>query len=319
MPMHRKKAKVLRGKNIKRKTGAKSQGKQILALSKAVTKINKEQLENIRTSWQRENLPIGHTVSTTTPYICPIPYVMCDPTGTSPVTGAGHWTDNVASTSQPTFAKRMVFGYSDAAENSNKIYHTGGILRYQVWTNEPSFTKLGMYLIRAKKNVADQLVVDRKMKATAVLGGPGGSLSTLSQDIDFTCHDGAGPVGNMNTFYGSEINRKYWTVLHKREITLTHPLASGFANNASANNDSPANNALTASGIIKLPAGGIIRNVSTQTSTVAPKSASAFETQYLDQSNENACYLVIIHNDVTVDVETVDVGFVVTDYYKAVV
>lgn len=311
---HNKKAKVLRGKNIKRKTGAKSQAKQITALSNAVTKINKEQLENVRTSWQRESVPLGHT-TIPGPYICPIPYVLCDPLNTSPVVGSNTFSDNIATASQPTFSKRLVFGYSEAAKASNKIYHTGGKIRYQIWTSEPSFTKLGLYLIRPKKNIADQLILDRKFKSGAI----GGDDSELFDDIDYTCHDGTGTVSQVSTFFGSELNKKYWTVLHRREITLTHPLASGFSSNANANNDNPANNALTASGTIRVPAGGIIRNASTLTQTTGAKDATAMECQYLDQNNENGCYLVIIHNDITIDVQTVDMGMVVTDYYKAVV
>lgn len=312
-----KKPKVLRKRNVKRRTGAKSQAKQINALSSQVTKIQKEQTENVRTSWSRENLPIGNVILAD-PYICPIPYVMCDPTGSSPVIGASQWTDNVTSASQPTFSKRMVFGYSEAAKNCNKVYHTGGVLRYQIWTSEPSFTKLGLYLIRPKKKMADQLILDRKMKQTAALGGPAGGSCSLTDDVDYTVHTSP-TATQVNTFYGSEINRKYWDVLYHREIALTHPLAAGFATNASANNPTPANNALTASGTIKLPAGGLIKNVSTQTQVVAPKTAGAFEVQYLDQRNENGCFLVGIHNDLTVDAQTLDLGFIVTDYYKAVV
>lgn len=314
---HRTKPRALRKKNIRRKTGARSQAKQISALSTALTKCCKDNYQNIRTSWYRENLPIGNVILAD-PYICPIPYVMCDPTGTSPVVGSSTWTDNVTSATQPTFTKRMVFGYSEAAENSNKIYHTGGILRYQIWTSEPSFTKLGLYLIRPKKKVADQLILDRSFKKSPTLGGPAGSMCSLTNDIDYTVHIGTAGTA-VSTFYGSEINRKYWDVLYHREIALTHPQAAGFSANANANNASPANNALTAAGSIKLPAGGLIKNVSTNTQTVAPKTASAFETQYLDQNNERGCYLVGIHNDLIVDAQTLDLGFIVTDYYKALV
>lgn len=300
-------------KNVKRKTGAKAQAKQISALTSQVVKINKEQTENVRTSWYRQNLPIGNVILAD-PYICPLPYVMCDPLGTSPVVGSQNWTDNVTSASQPVFEKRMIFGYSDAAANSNKVYHTGGRLRYQIWTSEPSFTKLGLYLIRPKKKMADQLVLDRKFKAGP---GPAGEISTLSEDVDYVVHKSA--PGLVDTFYGSEINRKYWDVLYHREITLSHPEASGFSQNANANNASPANNALTASGTIKIPAGGLIRNVSTLTQTSGDKTAGAFECQYQDQHNETGCFLVGIHNDLTLDAQTLDLGFIVTDYYKVVV
>jgi len=312
-----KKPRVLRKRNIKRRTGAKSQAKQISALSSQVTKIQKDVTENIRTSWHRENLPIGNVILAD-PYICPLPYVMCDPTGLSPVAGARQWTDNVTSASQPVFTKKMVFGYSEAAENSNKIYHTGGKLRWQIWTSEPSFTKLGLYLIRPKKKMADQLVLDRKLKGKLSTSGTAGEVCSLTRDVDYTVHSSAAGAA-VDTFYGSEINRKYWDVLYHREVALTHPQAAGFAANANANNDSPANNALTAAGTITLPAGGLITNVSTQTQTSSPHTVAAFETQYLDQNNDRGCYLVGIHNDLTVDAQTMDLGFIVTDYYKAVV
>lgn len=303
-------------KNVKRKTGAKAQAKQISALSTQITKINKEQTENVRTSWYRENLPIGNVILAD-PYICPLPYVMCDPLGTSPVVGSQTWSDNVTSASQPSFTKRMVFGYSDAAANSNKVYHTGGRLRYQIWTSEPSFTKLGLYLIRPKKGMADQLVLDRKFKASVGASLPG-EVSSLTNDIDYSVH--ASPPGAaVSTFFGSEINRKYWDVLYHREIALSHPQAAGFSANANANNASPSNNALTAAGTIKIPAGGLIRNMSTLTQTSGDKTAAAFECQYQDQQNETGCFLVGIHNDLTLDAQTLDLGFIVTDYYKVVV
>lgn len=312
MPL--RKPRVLKKKNIRRKTGARSQSKQISALTTQMSKINAEQLQRIRAVWHRPSIPIG-TLATATPYICPIPYNLCDPLGTSPVANSRFWTDSLA---VAPFSKRMIFGYSDAAANSNKIYHTGSKIRYQIYTNEPSYTKIGMFLIRPKRAVADQLSVDRALRATTILSPYPGGSSFLTDDVDYTAHPGDGGAG-VNTLFGSEINTKYWTILYKREIALTHPLASGFANNASANNSSPANNGLVASGTIKVPAGGVIMNVSQQTQVQGDKSATAFEAQYVDQSNEKSCYLVLIHNDVTLDNQTVDLGLVCTDYYKAVV
>jgi len=51
----KKKPKVLKRKNIKRKTGAKSQAKQITALSSQLTKLTKTQYETIQTVWNRNN------------------------------------------------------------------------------------------------------------------------------------------------------------------------------------------------------------------------------------------------------------------------
>lgn len=311
-----RKPKTLRTKNIKRKTGAKSQAKQIVALSRQVSKINKEQYQNIRTSWQRNVLPIGLWATAHNPYICPLPYVVNDPLGNSPITSARFWTDSKNAASQPTFVKRLVFGYSEAAVNSPKIYHTGGILRYQIYTSEPTYTKVGLFLIRPKKAQADQLVLDRKFKAGGTVVTTPGSQSKLTPDVDFLTHSG---VGTVNTLFGSEINRKYWDVLYKREIGLSTPTGAVFDTIVSASTSSPNNNALVASGTIRLPPGGEIKNVSTETQTTGNLSAPAIEAQYLDQRNENSCYLVAIHNDVTIDLQSIDMGFVITDYYKAVV
>lgn len=311
-----KKPSTLRTKNIKRKTGAASQAKQINALSTEVAKITRENVDRIRTTWQRNNLPIGSSGAIPSAYVCPIPYAMCDPQGISPVPNARYWADNRVIASQPQFSKRLVFGHSDAAENSNKIYHTGGVLRYTVYTTEMSYTKATIALIRPKKKQADQLVVDRKLRGATTLN-QAGSAAHLFDDIDFTVHNGNG--GTYDTWYGAEINRKYWDVLYKREIALNSPkdlTASSFVRTTP--NTDPKNNSLVATGKIPLPAAGEIKAVGQQT-LAGGSPATAMELQFLDQRNEDSVYLVVINNDLQIDSENLSMGFVVTDYYKAVI
>ncbi|AXH76321.1 MAG: putative capsid protein [Circoviridae sp.] len=312
-----KKPRTLRRKNIKRRTGAKAQSKQIMALTRSVAKMNSEQTNKVRTCWQRNNLPIG-AGAIATPYICPLPYALCDPLGNSPVGGAQVWSDNRVNASQPTFQKRLVFGYAEASANSNKIYHTGGKLRYSLYTDEPSYTKVTICLIRAKKKQADQLITDRNFKGSTGAGSAG-SEARIYDDVDYTVHNGTG--GPNDTWYGAEINRKYWDVLYKREVAL------GSIKDLSASTvtrvtpvDTPKNNSLVATGSISLPAAGEIKAVGYLTSTApAGSSATAMEQQYVDQRNEDSLYLVAIHNDISADLQNVSMGFVVTDYYKAVV
>lgn len=311
-----KKPRMLRKKMIMRKKSASSQAKQINALSTQISKMNREQTDRIRTTWQRNNLPIGTFGAIATPYVCPIPYALCDPLGSSPVPNAALWADNRVIASQPTFSKRLVFGHSESSENSNKIYHTGGRLRYTVYTTEPSYTKLTIALIRPKKKQADQLSIDRGLKGASGLN-QAGSDSRLYDDIDYTVHNGAG--GPNDTWYGAEINRKYWDVLYSREIGLETPKnlnASLFARTTPITK--PNNNSLVATGSIKLPAAGEIKAVGQLTSQ-NESPATAMEVQYLDQRNENSLYLVAINNDLQIDGENISMGFVVTDYYKAVV
>lgn len=311
-----KKPKTLRKKNIKRRTGAAAQSKQIMALTRQITRMNKEQTDRIRTCWQRNNLPVGSGGAIATTYICPIPYAPCDPLQVSPVPNAQIWSDNRVIAAQPTFRKRIVFGYAEAAADSNKMYHTGGKLRYQIFTEEPSYTKLTIALIRPKKKQADQLSIDRGLKGE-VGAGAAGSASKLYDDLDFTVHNGTG--GALDTYYGAEINRKYWDVLYKREIAL------GSVKDFSASNvtrvtpvTNNKNNSLVACGTINLPAAGLIKAVGHETSA-NDSPATAFEQQYLDQRNEDSVYLVAINNDLQIDTQNISMGFVVNDYYKSVV
>lgn len=317
MPAHMKKPRALRRRNIKRKTSDKAQSKQIMALSKQVTAITKQNYDRIRTVWQRNNLPIGTTGAIAVPYMCPLPYAPCDPLGSSPVPAAQRFADNRQVASQQFFTKRLVFGYAEAAATSNKIFHTGGKLRYTIYMNEPSYTKLTLALVRPKKKQADQLTVDRELKGVAAASAAG-STARIYDDIDYTVHNGAG--GPNSTWYGAEINRKYWDVLYTREIALSQPQPF-FINQTpdqDAGNISPANNALVASGTIRLPAAGEIKSVG-QLTLQGQSSAIALEQQFVDQRNEDSVYLVAINNDLTIDSQNISMGMVVTDYYKAVV
>jgi len=314
-----RKPNVLKKKNIMRKKGATSQAKQIDALSRSLSKMNRVQYERIRTFWQRDSLPVGSGGAIATNYICPVPYALCDPNAESPLApNSQRWSDNRAIASQPYFTKRLVFGRSQAADNSNCIYHTGGILRYQVTTTEPSYTKATIMLIKPKRNQAAQLVIDRDLKTTPT-GGYSGGNSRLYRDIDYTVHSGQG--GPNDTWFGAEINSKYWTTLYKREVGL------GSIKDTSASSvqrvtpvENPKNNSLIATGKIRLPAGGVIKAVgyATQQSATDP-DVQAMEQQYIDQRPEDTCYLVVVNNDLTIDGQNLSMGFCVTDYYKAVV
>lgn len=320
-----KKPKALRRRNIKRKTGARSQAKQIATLSREITKINKEQTEPIRTCWQIDKKNIGSLTSGLAPtvYLCPIPYSLCDPLGTAPQQAAKNWADNNMSvtTGQTTYAKRLVFGYSDAAANSNKIFHTGSKIRYQITTTEPSYTKLTIFLVKPKSKQADQLVTDRQLKGSAV-GGNTGSSAFMIENVDFTVHAPPAPGGvplTSETTFGAEINRKYWDVLYKREIALSHPGATNFAVNINPANTNPMNNSVVATGSIRVPAAGVIVNKSQATQVTGNKAAPAMENSLLDSRNENDYTLVCIHNDGTADLERVQLSMIVNDYYRAVV
>jgi len=312
-----RKPKTLRRKNIKRRTGSKAQSKQIMALSKQVSTLTKRSFNRCSTKWIRNNLTVETATGGGYAYICPIPYVPCNPTGAATGNTPTTWTDNLSLASQPTFTKKIIFGISNEAQNSNEIYHTGGKIKYQLINTEPSLTKLGLFLIRPKKKLADQIVKDRLLKVGSVLNPTLGFAGYLNQGLDYEVHNGDG--GNTNTMFGSQINTKYWDVLYKREITMGHPGATNTGSNVNPSNTNPDNNAVIATGTIRLPVGGLCKNSSVSSQTGPSPAATGWEVGYGDQTNENSCYLVCINNGVTADGESISLGFMVTDYYKAAV
>lgn len=312
-----RKPKVLRKKNIARRTGAKAQSKQIMALSKQVNSLTKRSYNSCSTKWIRNNLTVETVSGAGYAYVCPIPYAPCNPAGAATGSLPTPFTDNLSLAAQPTYTKKIIFGISQEAQTSNEIYHTGGRIKYQLINSEPSLTKLGLFLIRPKRKLADQLIKDRLLKQGSALNPTLGFAGFLNQGLDYEVHNGTG--GSENTMFGSQINPKYWDVLYKREITFGHAGASAITGNVNPANTAPANNSIMASGSIRLPAGGVIRNSAVASQTGPRPEATGWEVEYGDQTNENSCYLVCINNGALADGQTVTLGFMVTDYYKVAV
>jgi len=183
-------------------------------------------------------------------------------------------------------------------------------------------------LIRPKKHMADALVKDRLLKGIASGGTVAGGDSFLTKDLDYIVHDPGTILGLTQTFFGAQINRKYWDVLYKREVTLGQPGGFGggttdfpTATRVSDSAGGGSNSSLTmASGSIKLPAGGMIKlaDVERQEGGTNASQATAWEVDYANQTNESGCYLVIINNGVSTDGESCSLSMIVHDYYKAV-
>jgi len=317
MPKPNRRFRALKRKNIKRKTGAKAQSKQIMALSKQVSSLTRKSYASVATKWIRNNLTIEEVSGTGYAYVCPIPYAPCNPEGAATGATPTPFTDNLSLAAQPTYTKKIIFGISQEAQTSNEIWHTGGKIRYQLINSEPSLTKLGLFLIRPKRKLADQLIKDRLLKQGSVLNPTLGFAGFLNQGLDYEVHNGTG--GSVNTMFGSQINTKYWDVLYKREITMGHANATGFTGNVNPANTNPANNSVMATGSIRLPAGGICKNSAVASQTGLRPEATGWEVEYGDQTNETSCYLVCINNGATVDGQTITLGFMATDYYKVCV
>jgi len=317
----RRKSKVLRKRNVKRRTGAKAQSRQIMALSRSVSSITRKQFAKVHTTWQRNMLTVEGTTGGVQAYICPIPYVPGNPVGASQPGGTVVWTDNLSLASQSSFAKKAVFGVAREAATSNEIYHTGGCIKWQFLTNETTFSKYYMFLIKPKPGMADQLIKDRRFKAGLPLNATLGAASALTQDLDYVVHE-EGLTGG--TVFGAQMNPKYWTTLYQKEITFGRNLAGATDAQQIFNYNAPGSaalTALTARGTIKLPAGGMIKNssVASQSGTGNAGQATSWEVGYGDQENESGVYLVVINNGISLDGEAGKLGFIVHDYYKACV
>jgi len=315
----RRKSRVLRKRNVKRRTGAKAQSRQIMALSRSVSSITRKQFAKVHTTWQRNMLTVEGTTGGVQAYICPIPYVPGNPVGASQPGGQVVWTDNLSLASQSSFSKKAVFGVAREAATSNEVYHTGGCIKWQFITNEPTFSKYYMFLIKPKPGMADQLIKDRQFKAGLPLNATLGAAAALTQDLDFVVHE-EGVTGG--TVFGAQMNPKYWTTLYQKEITAGANNAGDRTQNINYNAPgSAALTPLTARGTIKLPAGGMIKNssVASQSGAGNAGQATSWEVGYGDQENESGVYLVIINNGISLDGEAGKVGFIVHDYYKACV
>jgi len=317
--LRKSKPKVLKKRNIRRRTSAKAQSKQIYALSRQVSSITRKQFAKVSTMWQRDLLSVETTTGGVQAYICPIPYAPGNPSGASTTGGTINWTDNLSLAAQSSFGKSTIFGVAREAATSNEIYHTGGILKWQMTTNEPTLSKYYMFLIRPKKLMADQLVQDRQLKQGVLLNPTPGAGAVLQDQLDFVAHH-EGLAGG--TLFGAQINRKYWDVLYKREITFGATNTTGATVNVNYNAPGDAAmTGLTCRGTIKLPAGGHLKNAArgSQAGGTNAAQATSWEVGYPDQENACGCYLVVINNGISLDGEAGKLGCIVQDFYKACV
>ncbi len=153
-----KKPTVLKRKNIKRKTGAKAQSKQIMTLSKQMTKLTKTQFETVQTVWNRNDLSVDSLAGGTTAYICPLPKSMCNVYGQTTLETQGNpdqrlpWSDNLGIAAQPQYKKGSIFGSSTAARESPEAHHTGGVLKWRMVSEEPTFSTYSIFVISPKRN-----------------------------------------------------------------------------------------------------------------------------------------------------------------------
>jgi len=319
----KKRPRTLRRRAIRRRTGAKAQSKQIVALAAQVSNLTKSQYETISTVWNRQDLSVDSLVGGTTAYICPLPKAMMNCFGQDTVQNNAlvekriPWSDNLSIAAQAVYYKTPLFGSSQAARRSPEATHLGGRLQWRLICQEPSFSTYSVFVVSPKKKQADQLITDRNLKGTSAAGEAGGG-GNMNEGTDFISHP---------DLFGTMFNRKYWNVDYSREVNFSHPVsgaAGTIQTNVNPSNTDPKNNSVIATGSVKLKAGGVIRCFNNQTLTTSPatggsKSISASQIGYLDEQNEKTQFLVIVNNGVSADLETVNLSLLCKDYYKVAV
>ncbi len=319
---YKRKPKVLKGKAIRRRTGAAAQSKQIAALSKCVSSLTKSNYETVQTVWNRRNLSIDPTLGGVNAYICPIPKSMCNCFSQSTADTEGDndvriaWSDNLGIAAQPTYRKTPIFGSSEAARNSPEATHMGGVLKWRLISDEPAFSTYSIFLVSPKSRQADQLITDRDLKGSKASPLGPGSKGLLVGGTDYVTHPDV---------MGTMFNKKFWNIDYQREVNFSHPGSTSQQTTAQANNTNPLNNAIIATGSIRLKPGGVLKCYNQQSFVegaspdLGVKPVNASQIGYVDEKNERLQYLVIVANGVSTDLETVNLSLLVRDYYKMVV
>lgn len=318
MPWKRK-PRVLKRKNIKRKTSAGAQAKQISALSKQVTNLTKTNYERVRTVWTRNNLSVDELLpGDINAYVCPLPKTMCNcfeqPTIANQALAEKRigFSDNLTIAAQPIYYKKPIFNSSAAAQKSPEATHTGGVLHWRLESSEESaFSTYSVFVVSPKKKQADQLITDRSLKGFGNAGAAA-AAGRMFKDTDYTTHP---------NIFGTEFNKKYWTVDYHREVNFSHPGGTNIAGNVNPANTNPKNNAIIATGKVRLKPGGQIKcfNLQAPTGNANTQTISASQLGLLDERCENMQFLVIVNNGIGIDTETVNLSLLVKDEYQMVV
>lgn len=314
----KKKPRVLKRKNIKRRTGAKAQATQIAALSKQITGLTKTNYERVRTVWTRNEISVDSLLpGSISAYVCPLPKTMCNcyeqPTIQNQALTEKRigFSDNLALAAQPIYYKTPIFNASAAAQKSPEATHTGGILHWRLTSEEPNFSTYSIFVVSPKKRQADQLITDRALKGFGSAGA-GGKSGVMYEKTDFVTHP---------NIFVSEFNKKYWNVRYHREVNFSHPNSTAINTNVNPANTNTKNNAVIQTGKYRLKPGGQIKcfNVQQPAGLAGQATVSASQLGIEDERCEDMEFLVIVNNGVSADLQTVNLSLLVKDEYKMVV
>lgn len=279
-------------KRAKKRTGAKAQSKQIVALSKQISKIADISSVPLQLRWQRSNTFIDRLPLTAgesgklSKYICPMPVAPNQVGGG----GADFADTGPVALQQLDFKKQKIWVTATDVNQKPRCTHRGGYITYKLSRTNFSLRFYKVMLIRAKTVVADQLSLQRGFQFYSPTANPpiiAGQNSNLVEGYDYI-HNPIITV--LDPITGVQMNPQMWDVLYSKTFkfgTNKPFLRPELSPNSLAN--TIGNTMRTeATGYIKLPAGGAVHKIWSTDHT-----QQATNLDYVNQRSEKNVFLVI--------------------------
>ena len=308
----------MQGRRARRRTGAKSQGRQISRLYKAVARIKDDTTVSFSTQYQMINIAVGNLTtglpgSEPSVYICPIDpcgahNYWAGPGGTSGVQACDN--HHVTGTNGGNLINHVAtFAWQPNITNIAQLKIKSWNLSYKLETTETDLTEVTVSLIRPRAKQADGLVKQCGFKSTIKdWGAPTGVEwcnpglnSFLQRDEDYTYFDGVVPAGAaaQKTMTGVMFNLKKWEVIFKKVHRLQLPAAQGVGESMHPNIVNPNYNFRTQYGSHTYNQNLTISGTNRYLQSMV--AGTGQEASYLDIPNESQVMLVVLCNDETVD------------------
>lgn len=278
-------------RRAKKRTGAKSQSKQIQALSRQVSKIAEISSVPLQLRWQRQNSFVDREALTAansgnlTVYMCPIPVAPSQ---------VGANVANFADTGPLAigandFKKTKVWITATDVNQKPRCTHRGGYLTYKLSRPNISLRYIKVMLIKSKSSVADQMSLQRSLQYFDANSAPpliAGQSARLIENYDYI-HN---PVTTINDpVTGVQINPQMWEVLAQRthKFGTEKPFIPTQAQPISPNAIGQSMRT-EATGFFKIPAGGAVHKIWSTDHT-----QQATNLDYVNQRSEKNVFLVI--------------------------
>jgi len=227
----------------------------------------------------------------------------------------GAWSDNGCGSIQAgglnrwTFQKGRTFIQSTNATESGMCKHVGSTITFRITQTQRDMQQYTCMLISTKKDVADQMSLQRQLQyyegdqttgsGSNRISAPGFNAQ-LNEGEDYIAlgdqkgipsSGGAAQYLNVDPVHSVMINRKIWTVHYRKKFTLGFNTYNGPISDTSTqmNTGNSAQQPNLATGSFKIPGQGVLRYVA----KTGDKTVQATELGYANQQSEQVFMFVI--------------------------